>query len=273
MENSIFEMMEQKQLDTERGPVVYWCSKQGDGDAAMVFLHGLTADHTLFEKQIAHYWGRARLLCWDAPAHGKSRPYQEFSYEDAAKVLKDILNRENIKEAVFIGQSMGGYVIQTLLKYEPQMVKGFVGIDTCPFGEGYYSRMDRWWLRQMEWMCMCFPRSFLIWSIAKTCTCTKESFENMRAALCGYGKKELCHLLGAGYAGFLKENCDLTIPCPALILVGEHDRTGKVKKYCVQWHKMTNIPLVVIPDAAHNSNFDNFERVNQEIDTFVSQIW
>lgn len=272
METSIFEMMERKRLETDQGSIFYWYSKCGDTNVTMVFLHGLTADHTLFEKQISHYWGQANLLCWDAPAHGKSRPYQEFSYDDAAKVLKQILNQENIKEAIFIGQSMGGYVIQTLLKHEPQMVKGFIGIDTCPFGERYYSRMDCWWLRQMEWMCMCFPHSLLIYSIAKTCTYTRESFDNMRAALSYYSKRELCHLLGAGYSGFLKENCNLTIKCPALIMVGEYDRTGKVKKYCAEWHEATHIPFVTIPNAAHNSNFDNFEAVNLKMDNFISKI-
>lgn len=272
METSIFERMEQRQLVTERGCVFYWYSKCSDADTTLVLLHGLTADHTLFERQVSHYWGKVSILCWDAPAHGKSRPYQGFSYHDAAEVLRGILNQEQIGEAIFVGQSMGGYVIQTLIKQEPKIVKGFIGIDTCPFGERYYSRMDRWWLRQMEWMCLCFPHKFLIDSIAKNCTYTKESLENMRAALSSYSKKELCHLLGEGYSGFLRENCDLSIACPALILVGKHDRTGKVKKYCAQWHNATKIPLVMIPGAAHNSNFDNFQAVNKEIDAFLSNI-
>ena len=124
----------------------------------------------------------------------------------------------------------------------------------------------------MEWMCMCFPLGLLIYSIAKTCTYTRESFDNMRAALSYYSKRELCHLLGVGYSGFLKENCDLTIKCPALIMVGEYDRTGKVKKYCAEWHEATHIPFVTIPNAAHNSNFDNFEAVNLEMDNFISKI-
>ena len=97
METSIFEMMQEKQLVTKRGIVFYWYSKCSDADTTLVFLHGLTADHTLFEKQLSHYRSRVNLLCWDAPAHGKSRPYKEFSY-DAAKVLKEILDQEYIKE-------------------------------------------------------------------------------------------------------------------------------------------------------------------------------
>ena len=108
METSIFEMMQEKQLVTKRGTVFYWYSKCSDADTTLVFLHGLTADHTLFEKQLSHYRSRVNLLCWDAPAHGKSRPYKEFSY-DAAKVLKEILDQEYIKEG---GQSIVALVLQ-----------------------------------------------------------------------------------------------------------------------------------------------------------------
>lgn len=94
----------------------------------------------------------------------------------------------------------------------------------------------------------------------------------MIAALQPYSKKELCRLMGIGYAGFLAENCDLVITCPTLILVGEHDRTGKVIQYCTAWSQKTGFPLHTVSAAAHNSNYDNSEAVNQEIDTFLKGI-
>lgn len=78
--------------------------------------------------------------------------------------------------------------------------------------------------------------------------------------------------MGIGFAGFLEENCDLEITCPTVILVGEHDRTGKVKQYCDAWHRKTQFPLYRIPDAAYNSNFDNSDVVNRIIETFVQDI-
>lgn len=272
MEKDIFEIMQEKHLNTKNGEVCYWVSKVNNNRTTLVFLHGLTADHSLFENQISHYIGQTNLLCWDAPAHGKSRPYNEFSYANAVADLKTILEMEQISQAIFIGQSMGGYVIQSLMKHDPHIVKGFIGIDTCPFGEQYYSKMDKWWLRQMEWMCRCFPHNLLVRSLAKNCSYTKAAYNNMRSALALYTKKELCHILGVGYADFLEENCDLFIQCPVLIIIGEHDRTGKVKKYCLAWHQVTNNPLVIIPNAAHNSNFDNPIAVNREIDAFINNV-
>lgn len=261
--------MIQKQLETQRGSIAYWVNDCPDQAYALVFLHGLSADHTLFEKQLAYFADRFHVLCWDAPAHGKSRPYADFSYRDAAEQLKTILEREQIKRAVLIGQSMGGYVAQTFLKYHPALVAGFIGIDTTPFGHAYYSKSDQWWLRQIEWMTHCYPKKVLVKAVAKSCTHTQYAYENMLAALQGYTKDELCHLMGVGYAGFLEENCDLAISVPVLLLVGKYDRTGKVRQYCKVWHEKTGFPLHIIENAAHNANADNPAEVNREIETFL----
>ena len=264
-------VMRKSIFDTGHGPVAYWVENH-QSKYTLVFLHGLTADHTLFGRQIPYFKGRFNLFCWDAPAHGRSRPYMDFSYASAAEDLKDILDKEQLENTIFIGQSMGGFITQTYMKLYPGAVKAFVGIDTCPFGLGYYSKSDEWWLRQIEWMSMCFPHKLLVESIAKSCTYTKAACQNMLTALQSYSKKELCHLMGIGYAGFLEENCDMEITCPTIILVGEHDRTGKVKQYCDAWHQKTRFPLYKIPNAAHNSNFDNSSAVNQVIEKFLQSI-
>ena len=35
----------------------------------LVFLAGLTADHRLFDKQVAYFDGKYNIIVWDAPAH------------------------------------------------------------------------------------------------------------------------------------------------------------------------------------------------------------
>ena len=55
------------------------------------------------------------------------------------------------------------------------------------------------------------------------------------------------------------------------ILLGDKDKTGKVKQYCTAWSEATGYPLHIIDDAAHFSNGDNAGRVNSEIEQFVIQ--
>lgn len=264
-------MMTEKSIRTQRGDVYYWISNKIKGKF-LVFLHGLTADHRLFDKQIPFFEGQYSLLCWDAPAHGRSRPYLNFSYANAAGDLKEILEAEKISSVVLIGQSMGGFVAQAFIRRFPSMVEAFIGIDTCPFGRNYYSRMDKWWLRQVEWMSMCYPKKLLVRAIASSCAYTNEGNERMKEMLAPYSKREVCRLMGIGFAGFLIENEDITISCPVLLLVGERDRTGKVKAYCKEWHKREGVPLIEIKDAAHNSNVDNSKAVNESILEFIEQL-
>lgn len=265
--------MEEHIYQSSRGEVHYWLSKSLDnGKKTLIFLHGLTADHTLFDKQVEFFKSRNNLIVWDAPAHGKSRPYTDFTYSNAAEDLKNILDENGILSAVFIGQSMGGYITQSFLLHYPQIVSAFVSIDSCPYGESYYSKSDKWWLRQVEWMAHLYPLNAMKKAIAKQCTTTKYSFSSMLTMLEPYKKHELCHLMGIGYAGFLEDNCDLKIPCPTLLLAGEGDKTGKVLSYNRAWAEKTGFPLHLIEHAAHNSNADNPEAVNKEIDLFLGQI-
>ncbi len=262
--------MKEKILSTESGDIYYWISRDYEENRiTLFFLHGLTAGHELFAKQIDHFKGKYNLLVWDAPAHGRSRPYKEFTYEKAAIAAKQILDDNGISNAVFIGQSMGGFITQSVIKRFPEVVIGFVSIDSTPYGEKYYSASDRWWLRQIEWMSELYPDKALRKAIAKQCTTTESAYDNMLKMLSVYNKKELCHLMGIGFAGFLEDNSDITINCPVLLVVGEHDKTGKVKKYNEEWSKTIGVPITWVKNAAHNSNDDNPEDIDQAIDDFV----
>ncbi|MEA5049438.1 MAG: alpha/beta hydrolase [Eubacteriales bacterium] len=265
--------MEQKQLRSPRGIVSYWVFQNENVDAPCIFfLHGLSADHTMFDQQVPFFSKSYSVIVWDAPAHGLSRPYADFSYGNCAEELRSILDEESYKTAIFVGQSMGGYVIQAFLLKYPERASVFIGIDTCPFGKQYYSKSDLFWLRQVEWMCSCFPHKTLVQSIASSVGTTEYTRKNMEKALSVYSHRELCHLMGMGYRGFLKENADLSISCPTYILVGEKDKTGKVLSYSKAWHDTTGFPLTIIQNAAHNSNTDQPEEVNARIDRFLNNL-
>lgn len=141
--------MQQYYIEDSRGRVFYWAAEELDPSKDTLFLlHGLTADHTMFEKQISLFKRFYNILAWDAPAHGMSRPYEPFTYGNAAGCLEMILDRHKIGKVILIGQSMGGFISQSLISRCPDRVKAFIAIDSTPYGD-YYSRMDKWWLRQV----------------------------------------------------------------------------------------------------------------------------
>ena len=68
--------MTEKTYDTPCGTIHYWTSDQIKEDAVtLVFLPGLTADHRLFDRQIAHFEGKYNVFVWDPPEHASSWPF------------------------------------------------------------------------------------------------------------------------------------------------------------------------------------------------------
>ena len=264
--------MKEQLLQTDKGKVFYWKSDNWtEGRETLFFLHGLTADHSMFDGQIPAFEKEYNLLTWDTPAHGKSRPFEAFDFGDTSEYIKTILDQNTVEKVILIGQSLGGFLSQSFIKRYSERVKGFVSIDSTPYGFAYYSKSDIWILKQVEWMAHLYPFRWMKKAMAKQVSTSQKAYDNMMQMLSPYGKNELCHLMGLGYAGFLEDNCDLQIPCPVLLILGEKDRTGKVVQYNKAWTKQTGYPLKIISGAAHNVNVDKPQEVNACIHDFLSE--
>jgi len=263
--------MEHKQFSAQGGTVHYWINKTDSASPCIVFTHGLTADHTMFEKQV-DFFAEYTLLLWDVPMHGLSRPYQNFSYRDTAEILHSILTREQIEQVVLVGMSMGGYPSQHFAALYPDMVKGFVALDTTPLGLQYYPKADLWWLTQAAPMAKWFSAGILRKSMAWSVSATDYSRQKMLSMLEPLSKADIIEQMRIAYGYFVRENKDVSFSFPILVLVGEKDSTGKVKTYCKQWAKQTGQPLHYIKGARHFSNGDNPEQVNAEIERFMQTL-
>lgn len=143
--------MIEKTYETRCGLIHYWINDRPEAPLSLVFLPGLTADHRLFDKQIAHFQAKYRVLVWDAPGHAASWPFDfSFDLKDKARWLDGILQREGIDAPVIVGQSMGGYVGQMVAQLFPGKMKGFVSIDSAPLQRKYVTAAEIWLLKRME---------------------------------------------------------------------------------------------------------------------------
>jgi len=263
---------EHKQLESINGCVHYWISKNSNPYAkCILFTHGLTANHTMFEKQVEYFKDNYTVITWDVPLHGLSRPYQNFSYENTAKELNSILNKENIQKVILVGMSMGGYPCQEFAYRYPENIDRMIMLDTTPFGLAYYSKSDLWWLKQVAPLGKLFTDNLLRESMAKSVSKTAYSYKKMIEMLRPLSKAEIIEQMDIAYGKFAKENKNMQFDFPVLLLLGDHDTTGKVKQYNKAWAKETGYPLHIIKHAAHFSNGDNPEQVNQEIENFIQE--
>jgi pimeloyl-ACP methyl ester carboxylesterase len=265
--------MDHKTIKSTNGFVHYWITRSDHHDAKnIVFTHGVTANHRMFEKQVEYFSKLHTVIVWDIPLHGESRPYKDFSFQNSAKELNAILEIEQIDKVVLVGMSLGGYPSQEFAIRYPDKVLGLIALDTTPYGLGYYSKSDQWWLRRVEPIARWIPDKTLRKSMAKAISRTQYSYNLMKEMLKPLTKSEICQQMGIAYGGFLKENRNAAFEFPVLILLGEYDTTGKIRQYCYAWSKKEGYPLHIIKGAAHFSNGDNPVQVNEEIDQFLSQL-
>lgn len=261
--------MKHKTILAQGGTVHYWIAGNRMASDCIVFTHGVIADHTMFEKQIPYFSDKYTIILWDVPLHGLSRPYQHFSYHDTAEILHSILQEEGIEKVFLVGMSMGGYPSQYFAVMYPDMVKGFVALDTTPLGKNYYSKTDLWWLKQVAPIASFFPANILRKSMAWSVSKKRYSYQKMLSMLKPLSKVEIIQQMRVAYEYFIIENKDVDFSFPVLILVGDKDSTGKVKAYCKEWAKQTGYPLHFIKQAKHFSNGDNPDQVNAEIENFI----
>lgn len=102
--------------------MVYY-EKQGRGPA-VVLLHGLPCNHTIWNNLVAGLSGSYTFILPDFPGAGESPERPEgFLLKDIAVELNEILDKENIVEAIIAGHSMGGYTAMAFARLFPEKTK------------------------------------------------------------------------------------------------------------------------------------------------------
>ncbi|MDO4289835.1 MAG: alpha/beta hydrolase [Eggerthellaceae bacterium] len=281
--------MIRRRIDTERGQVVYWVNEGAAASAEdeanpthpqplppLVFLPGLTADHRLFDKQIAHFEPQAKCLVWDPPAHGFSRPFalDGLTLADKARLLMRILEREGVEHPVLVGQSMGGYVTQMFIHLFPGVARGFVAIDSAPLNRAYLTGVELALLRHTKLMYRSIPWSMLLkWGSSGVAT-SPYGQAVMLEMMQEYEKREYCELAAWGYAAL----ADAVSPdirklpaAPTLLICGTRDAAGSAKRYNKRW-AADGLPIRWIEGAGHNANCDAPEKVNALIEEFARSL-
>lgn len=269
--------MDKKSFCTGSGKAIYWVdATAGSGKPWLVFLPGLTADHTLFDGQATYFSGNANCLVWDAPAHGESRPHPlDFTIDDLARILHAILESEGIRRPVLVGQSLGGYISQAFIDLYPGEVAGFISIDSASLQKRYMKNWEIWTIRHTRLMYLSIPWKLLVKWVCENVAETQAGQNNMRTMMEAYSKREYCELAAHGYritGDAINADRSYALSCLTLLLCGEHDKTGFIMRYNKEWAEVEGIPLVWVPNAKHNSPVDKPDFVNKQIEGFIKSL-
>ena len=103
---------------------------QGTG-LPIIFLHAFPLNRTMWAQQEEALSSQFRVITIDLRGHGESdAPLWRYTLDQAADDVRGLLDYLSIPQAVFVGLSMGGYVLFAFYRKYAERVKGLVLADT-----------------------------------------------------------------------------------------------------------------------------------------------
>lgn len=240
---------------------------EGAGEP-VIFIHGLTWDHTLYDAQIAALNGRYRCIAVDLIGHGQSGDVDhDYSFFDLADYIAGFMDAAGIESAHIVGLSMGGMTAMPLALEHPARVRSLVLLDTDAQGEaperaaGYEQlasiALQQGWAPVAEPVVgILFGGPFLAdeghkqWAIEKLSASRPDGVA--RALKAVVTRANILDRLGA-------------IAVPTTVIVGELDVATTPDKAEAMAAAIPGATLVRIPDAGHHSPIEQPGPVTEAI--------
>lgn len=102
----------------------------GEGEPALVFIHGWACNLNFWREQVAAFADRAKLILIDLPGHGLSdKPEAAYTMDFLAQGVMAVLQDAQVDKAVLVGHSMGASVMCRVYGQTPDKVAALVSVD------------------------------------------------------------------------------------------------------------------------------------------------
>ena len=244
----------------------------------VVFVHGAGGSSSIWYRQVREFRKNFNVLLVDLRGHGDSQPPMlkafegEYTFNDLVGEIIEVLDDAEVREAHFVGISLGCILIRILGEIAPERVKSMVmggaiirlnlrSRVLVGLGNAFKRVIPFMWLyRLFAWVIM--PRRrhresrSLFVSQAKK-LCQKEFIRWFRLT---YGVNPLLRLFE-----------DRELPIPTLYLMGDEDYMflPPVQRMVQRQTRFTR--LEVIPESGHVVNVDRPELFNELSIGFIRQ--
>ena len=258
-------------LERKGCPLHYWLGGL-EGRPLVVFTHGAAVDHRSFNPNVAPVAKEYRVLNWDVRGQGLSQPVGEpFSIPLAVEDLLAILDKFGYQKAVFIGHSNGTYISQELAFRDPERVQAMVIADgTCITWPR--SAFDRWILRASSPIMSLLPYETLKKTGLPYFSARKDVQTYVYEAFSMIPTKQQFIAIWNGVVSCMHDEPGYNITQPVLLLHGEDDQTGDIRKIAPLWAAATpECQYEVIPNARHMAPMDNPELFNHLVMEFLAK--
>jgi len=242
----------------------------------IVFLHAFPLNRTMWAEQEAALSSHHRIITIDLRGHGESdAPLWHYSLDQAADDVRALLDHLSIAQALFVGLSMGGYILLAFYRKYAYRVKGMVLADTRAQADTSEGKAGRYQMAQIAYKQG--PSAIADIMIPKllspaTIQSKPAIVQRIRTMIEGTQISGIAGDLMAmaerpDSVPFLKQ-----ITCPTQIIVGEWDQATPPTDAKLMADQIRNSRLAIIPNAAHLANLEQPEEFTKIVAEFSREL-
>jgi 3-oxoadipate enol-lactonase len=236
---------------------------------AIVFCHALGGDLSMWDRQVAIFADRYRVLRYDVRGHGRSpEARSSLKLEDLGADVLELLDDQHLNRAHFCGLSLGGLVGQWLGLNAPERLLGLVLADTAPrmvTPEQWNERIQQIERHGMSAMAGATMERWFT-----------ERFRKAEPEIVAHVRSILENTSPAGYIacakvvreGLVGDVAEISVP--TLVMTGSFDTAAKPedsKKMAAQIAGSQYVEL----DAAHISPIEASDQFNHALAAFMEE--
>jgi 3-oxoadipate enol-lactonase len=263
--------MQMQVLERQGCPIHYWVGGREQAPAVLL-MHGALMDHRMFNAQVPWLMEQYRVIAWDGRGHGRSQPIGLGSptITDYCADALAVLDAVGAEKAVLVGQSMGAYVAQHLLRGCRERALALVVIGSTPVAFAVKG-WEMWALEVSGPMMGWWPWNSLKPLMAKNTALQAETIRYALSAMDQVDRRTFLSIWKAVSGAVRREGYpDFRVDVPFLLTHGEFDRTGTIVRDGPRWAASDpRIEYKVIPQAGHNANQDNPAEFNRVLMDFL----
>jgi pimeloyl-ACP methyl ester carboxylesterase len=248
-------------------------SDKGTG-LPIVFLHAFPLNRTMWATQEEALSSRHRVITVDLRGHGESdAPLWHYTLDQVADDVRALLDYLSAPQAVFVGLSMGGYILFAFYRKYADRVKGLVLADTRAQADTPEGRDGRFQMAQIAYNQG--PAAIADLMIPKLLS---PAALQTKPALVRHVRSMIEGNQISGIAGDLMAMAERPdsvpllrqIACPTQIIVGELDLATPPRDSKLMADQIPGARLTTIPGAGHLSNLEDPETFDHLVGDFVS---
>jgi pimeloyl-ACP methyl ester carboxylesterase len=265
-------------------------TEHGQGESALVLVHGLGSYLPAWKDNVAALARDHRVIAIDLPGYGKSSKRNDYAYsmEFFATVVQGVIDELDLWQPVIVGHSMGGQIALTHALRHPGKARALVL--TSPAGLETFEDGEAQWLADAvtdDFTCKATPEAIYARHIQNFHRMPRGAHfmaHDRVAVIGGPDFPQYCRAVSRSVRAMLDEPVYARLPevdVPVLVVFGRYDQlipnpflhggsTERLAEKTVP--RLPKGELVMLPSAGHMAQMEQADAWNRAVLEFLRKL-